>query len=90
MSAVTNLIAARKPGDRASLQALGIALASALRDTPDRPTDPVELYDGVETDGYEQPGTWQEVRAARDFGDLSDAEYQYLAAAVEALTQEDA
>jgi hypothetical protein len=86
---VRSLIAAHQSGDATSLKALAVALAATLRDTPEPPTDPVELEGWVETRGYDEPGTWQEVRAARDFGDLTDAEYEYLAAAVEALTQED-
>lgn len=89
MVAVRSLIAAHKAGDVGSLRALAVALAGTLHDTPEPSTDPVTLVDQVETQGYDEPDTWQEVRAARDFGDLTPAEYDYLAAAVEALTQED-
>ena len=89
MPAVRSLIAAHRHGDAGSLKALAVALAAELRDTPETPVDPVELYERVETNNHETAGTWQEVRAARDFGDLTPAEYDYLAAAVEALTQED-
>lgn len=88
MPAVRSLIAAREGGAE-GLRALAVALASTLADTPPLPDDPAELWSEVEDRGAEQSGTWQEVRAARDYGDLSDAEYQYLAAAVEALTRED-
>lgn len=89
MASVRSLISAHQRGDRESLQALGVALAGAVGDTPELPTDPVALYDVVETQNAERLGTWQEVRAARDYGDLTEAEYDYLAAVVEALTQED-
>lgn len=89
MPAVRSLIGARRRGSAESLQALGVALAATLRDTPDLPVDPLDLLHEVEDRGAEAPGTWQEVRAARDYGELSEAEYDYLAAAVEALTQED-
>lgn len=87
MPSISSLIAARQPGDRGSLQALGEALAAVLADTPDLPADPDGLVDAVDTRGAELAGTWQEVRAARDRGDLSVAEYEYLAAAVEAHTE---
>jgi hypothetical protein len=90
MAAVRSLIGAHEHGSERSLTALAVALAAVLADTPEMPTDPVELWSAVEDHGAEAPGTWQEVRAARDFGDLTVAEYDYLAAAVEALTQEDA
>jgi hypothetical protein len=89
MAAVRSLLAARTPGDQRSLQALAVALAATVRDTPPLPADPVALYDEVETRGSEEVGTWQEVRAARDFGDITPAEYDYLAAAVAALTLEE-
>lgn len=89
MPAVRSLIAAHEPGSERSLTALAVALAAVLTDTPVLSADPVELWSQVEDHGAEAPGTWQEVRAARDFGDLSVAEYDYLAAAVEALTQEE-
>jgi hypothetical protein len=88
MATVSSLIAAHKPGNARSLQALAVALAATVRDTPTLPTDPIDLYSVVEDAGAEAPGTWQEVRAAHDYGDLTDAEYAYLTAAVEALTQD--
>lgn len=89
MPAVRSLIAARERSEE-GLTALAVALAGVLADTPDLPDDPAELWAYVEDHGAETPGTWQEVRAAADFGELSEAEYEFLAAAVEALTQEDA
>ena len=89
MPSIPSLIAAHRRGDAESLQALGLALARGLRDTPDLPLDPVEVWDEVDTRGAEAAGTWQEVRAARDYGELTEAEYDYLSAAVEALTQEE-
>jgi hypothetical protein len=89
VAAVRSLIAARTRGDRESLQALAVALVGVLDDTPTLPTDPVAVYEQVENQSAERQGTWQEVRAARDYGDLTPAEYDYLAAAVAALTQED-
>jgi hypothetical protein len=89
MATVPALIAAHTRGDARSLQALALALSALLADTPEVPVDPVAALVEGETSG-EHPGTWQQVRAAADFGDLSPAEYEYLAAAVEALTQEDA
>ena len=89
MSAISSLIRARKPGSRESHQAHAIALSKVVRDTPAPPTDPVQVYEVAETQGAEQVGTWQEVRSARDHGDLTPAEYEYLAAAVDALTQEE-
>lgn len=90
MPAVRSLLAAHKPGNARSLQALAVALAAEVKPAAELPDTPVELEAQVEVRGWEQAGTWQEVRAARDFGDISAAEYDYLAAAVEALTQEDA
>lgn len=87
MPAVRSLIDARERTAE-GLQALAVALAQTVVDTPPLPADPVALWSEVEDRGAELPGTWQEVRAARDFGDLSPAEYDYLAAAVEALTRE--
>lgn len=87
MPSISSLIASHRPGDRGSLVALGEALAGLLADTPELPGEPVELVDAVETRGAELAGTWQEVRAARDRGDLTVAEYDYLAAAVEAHTE---
>lgn len=89
MPSISNLIAARVPGDRESLDALAVVLVARLEDTPEVVGDPVEWVDAVDTRGAGLPGTWQEVRAARDHGDLSSAEYDHLAAAVEALTRED-
>ncbi len=89
MPAVRSLIAAHQRGDKRSLTALAAALAGSVRDTPDLPDEPADLYGVVEDRGAELAGTWQEVRAARDYGDLTPAEYDYLAAAVEAMTQED-
>lgn len=89
MSSVSSLIAARKRGDADSLRALAVALSAVLSDTPEQSTDPVEAADVAETRMDPAPGTWQEVRAARDHGDLTEAEYQYLAAALDALTQEE-
>jgi hypothetical protein len=89
VSAVSSLLAARTRGDKRSLQALAVALAATVTDTPPPSTDPVTALDEGETRGSELPRTWQEVRAARDYGELSEAEYDYLAAAVEALTMED-
>lgn len=89
MASVRSLLAAHRRGDARSLQALAVALAAALEEPPALPTDPVELEETVDTRGAEASGTWQEVRAARDYGHLTGPEYDYLAAAVEALTQED-
>lgn len=89
MPAVRSLIGAHRRGDAASLRSLAVALARSLSDTPELPEDPVAHVDAVDTRGAEAVGTWQEVRAARDHGDLTNAEYEYLAAAVEALTQEE-
>ena len=89
MPSVSSLLKAHIKGDAGSLQALGVALAAVLVEAGPPPVDPVELWDAVETRDPAPAGTWQEVRAARDHGDLSHAEYDYLAAAVEALTRED-
>jgi hypothetical protein len=85
---VRSLIAAHKSGDQKSLRALAVTLATVLGDTPEQPTDPIAHWSAVEDAGAEAPGTWQEVRAAHDYGDLTDAEYAYLATAVEALTRD--
>jgi len=87
-TSVRTLIAARKRGDRESLRALAVVLAQRVVDTPVLSADPAELWAEVENRGAELPGTWQEVRAARDHGELTEAEYDYLSAAVEALTLE--
>lgn len=86
---LTALIGAHRRGDAASLRALGLAIAASVADTPTLPADPVELLDAVDTQGAGVAGTWHEVRAARDHGDLTVAEYDYLTALVEALTRED-
>lgn len=86
MSTVTSLIAAHHHGDRESLKALAVALASAVEPVPALPTDPVELWSAVEDAPPAARGTWQEVVAARDNGDLTDPEFDYLVAATEALT----
>jgi hypothetical protein len=85
---VRALLAARERGSKESLRALAIALAARLDDPPGLPTEPAAVWSEVENRGAEAPGTWQEVRAARDHGEISDAEYDYLAAAVDALTLE--
>lgn len=85
---VRALLAARERGNAESLRALAIALAARLGDPPDLPTEPDEVWAEVENRGAEAAGTWQEVRAARDHGEISVAEYDYLAAAVDALTLE--
>lgn len=84
---VRRLIAAHKTRDAGSLRALAIALAATVVDPPPLPTDPVELYAAVEERPAVAAGTWQEVVAARDDGRLTVAEYAYLAAAVDALTE---
>lgn len=89
MATIPSLIAARKRGSKESLQALALALSEVVRDTPGLPVDLAEAWAVAEDRGAQVAGTWQEVRAARDHGDLTDAEYEYLAAAVDALTQED-
>lgn len=71
------------------LRRLAVDLAETL-DAPDPlPEDPEDLLDAVETLGFDQPGTWQEVRAARDEGLLTEPEYAYLQAAVAALSDDD-
>ncbi len=87
-TSIRSLIAAHQTGDKRSLVALGVALSRVLRDTPALPTEPAEVWSEVEDRGAEAAGTWQEVRAAADHGELTEAEYDYLHAAVEALTQE--
>lgn len=89
MTTVTSLVAAHRHGDAESLKSLAITLAAVLKDPAPLPPDPVGLEDQVDTQGAQQAGTWQEIRAARDTGALTDPEYQYLAAAVDALTMED-
>lgn len=89
MPTVRSLLLAHEPGSRESLQALAVALAAQLVPVPDRPTDPTVLLDLIESTEQDTAGTWQEVRAARDYGRLTPAEYDYLHAAVEALTLED-
>lgn len=89
MPSVTALLAAHRTGDKRSLVALASALAGTVHDTPALPDDAVDLYDVVEDRGAELDGTWQQVRAARDYGQLTPAEYDYLAAAVGALKQEE-
>lgn len=86
---VSSLIAAHRHGDAESLQALAAALAAVLAPVPELPVDPVEHLDAADVRGAGAEGSWQEVRAARDHGDLTGAEYEYLAAAVDALTQEE-
>lgn len=88
MPKITSLIAAHKRGDKGSLNALAVALAASIHDPAPLPVDPVEHRIAAEERGT-VPGTWEEVRAARDYGDITPAEYDYLAASVEALTQED-
>jgi hypothetical protein len=88
MPSITSLIRAHETGNAESLQTLAVALHGLLDDTPTLPTDPAEHWSAVDTRGAEQRGTWQEVRAAHDHGDLTDAEYEYLAAALEHLDQE--
>ena len=85
---VRSLLAARERGSKESLRALAIVLAARVTDPPALPVDPAAVWDAVESRGAEQAGTWQEVRAARDHGEISEAEYDYLAAAVDALTLE--
>lgn len=86
---VERLLRAHRRGDEGSLKALAVALAASVRPVPPVAGDPAQVWADVDTRGAEQPGTWQEVRAARDYGDLTDAEYEYLAAAVDALTIEE-
>ena len=88
MPSVSALLRAHAHGDKGSLQALGVALSEALTAPTAMPVTPVEVEAEAGMRGWDEPGTWQEVRAARDFGDLTPAEYDYLQAAVEALTQE--
>lgn len=85
MPAVSHLIGAHIHGDPESLKALGVALAAALDDVPEPPTDPAEVWAAAETRLAPAPGTWQEVVAARDDGRLTEAELDYLTAAVDAL-----
>jgi len=87
MPSVSSLIAAHERGNAGSLRALAVALAATVEDVDPLPLDPVEHEDAVDTRGAEQAGTWQEVRAARDYGDLTPSEYEYLLAAVDALTE---
>lgn len=89
MPSVKDLLRAHETGNRSSLQALGVALAAELAPVPDRPTDPVELLQLIEDTDAEAAGTWDEVRAAHDYGRLTDAEYVYLHAAVGSLTLEE-
>lgn len=88
MTTVSSLLKARIPGEPRSLHALAVALAGVLTDTPPPGSDPLAVLEAGDTSNYELSGTWQEVRAARDFGELSPVEYDYLAATVEALTME--
>lgn len=89
MPEVSSLLAAHQRGDAGSLAALGVALAAAVKPVDELPLDPVELEDAVDTRPAVQAGTWQEVVAARDYGDLTPDEYDYLLAAVEVLTEEE-
>lgn len=86
MAAVRSLIAAHRPGDRGSLEALAVALAATVKPVPDLPADPLAVEMLVDTLDPVPADTWAEVRAARDYGDLTPQEYDYLSAAVEALT----
>lgn len=86
MAAVRSLIAAHKTGDRGSLEALAVALAATVKPAPPLPADPVAVEMLVDTLDPVPADTWAVVRAARDYGDLTPAEYDYLSAAVEALT----
>lgn len=88
MATVRSLIAAHKTGNAESLRALAIVLSRQLVDVPSLPDDPTDLYVAVEDTGLEAAGSWREVRACRDHGELTEAEYDYLSAAVEALTLE--
>jgi len=88
MPSIPSLIAARTRGNAESLKALAVALADNVRTPPAPPLDPVEVWNDAE-DGGVRTGTWDEVVAARDTGELSPAEYEYLSAAVEALTMEE-
>ena len=81
MSSVSDLIAAWREQD-APVAVLARDLAGRLHDTPALPYDPSALIDRVDTEGAELAGTWQEVRAAHDFGELTDEEYDELAALV--------
>lgn len=87
---VGQLLAAHISGDRSNLRQLAVGLAEVLRPPAALPDDPVALEAAAEDTSYEQAGTWQEVRAARDYGRLTPAEYDYLSAAVAARSQEDA
>lgn len=89
MPSVQALIGAHRRGDAGSLRALAKALAVAVEDVDELPTDPVALEEWVDTRPAVQADTWQEVVAARDYGDLTPAEFDYLVAAVEALTDEE-
>ena len=88
MPSVASLLAAHQHGDKRSLRALGQALAEHVADTPPLPDEAVDLYEVMEDRGAEGTGTWQEVRAARDYGLITPAEYDYLAAAVEAMKED--
>lgn len=88
MPSIGSLLAAHRPGDKRSLQALGVALAGTVKPVDALSDTPEGVWEKAEVTGWEQPGTWQEVRAAADYGVLTPAEYDYLAAAVEAMTQE--
>lgn len=88
MPSVRSLIAARERS-HGGLRALATALHGQLRPTAALPADPAALWEAVEEHGSQEPDTWQEVRAAVDHGELSEAEYDYLAAATAALEEAD-
>lgn len=86
MASVRSLIAAHRTGDAGSLKALGVALAATLKPVAGLPVDPAARDAAADTLDPVPVDTWAEVRAARDYGDLTPAEYDYLSAAVGALT----
>ena len=87
--AVIDLLREHRGGDPVALQQLAEQLAAVVDDVEAQPDDPVKALELAEDQSYAAPGTWQQVRAARDYGILTFAEYDFLSAAVEAITTGD-
>lgn len=85
---VRSILAGITPGDDYSLRKAALELDAVLVAVPAAPDDPGAAYDVVEERGAELTNTWQEVRAARDHGELAEPDYEFLATAVDSLNPE--
>lgn len=68
------VVEALRRGDMTAVRRLLQALTE-----PALPADPVELEAAVEDLDTARAGSWGEIRAARDYGHITDAEYDQLA-----------